>query len=171
MKQNDRVKKVLNDEFEEVLRLLEFNDLSYDVFRRWYVDGRLYYHAIIDEENPDKGIIELRYIDPRKIRKVKEISLISYDGKTQSVMVEPVEMGRGAYLVEVEPAAGRARQLLSNRGAWRIGSTTGGRGLARFHRGLGVEFGVRARCSRPRNGSPNGMARESHTQSSRRKNK
>ena len=72
LKQNDRVKKVLNDEFEEVLRLLEFNDLSYDVFRRWYVDGRLYYHAIIDEENPDRGIIELRYIDPRKIRKVRE---------------------------------------------------------------------------------------------------
>jgi hypothetical protein len=72
LKQNDRVKKVLNDEFEEVLRLLEFNDLSYDVFRRWYVDGRLYYHAIIDENEPDKGIIELRYVDPRKIRKVRE---------------------------------------------------------------------------------------------------
>jgi hypothetical protein len=72
LKQNDRVKKALNDEFEEVLRLLEFNDLSYDVFRRWYVDGRLYYHAILDENDPDKGIIELRYVDPRKIRKVRE---------------------------------------------------------------------------------------------------
>ena len=72
LKQSDRIKKLLVDEFEGVLKLLEFNDLSYDVFRRWYVDGRLYYHAILDEQDPKKGILELRYIDPRKIRKVRE---------------------------------------------------------------------------------------------------
>lgn len=72
LKQSDRVKKVINDEFAEVLRLLEFNSLSYDVFKRWYVDGRLYYHAIIDEAEPKRGIVELRYVDPRKIRKVRE---------------------------------------------------------------------------------------------------
>lgn len=72
LKQSDRIKKLLVDEFEEVLRLLEFNELSYDLFRRWYVDGRLYYHAIIDEEDPKRGIVELRYVDPRKIRKVRE---------------------------------------------------------------------------------------------------
>jgi len=68
----DRIKKLFIDEFKEVLTLLEFNQLSYEVFRRWYVDGRIYYHAITDEENPTKGIVELRYIDPRKIRKIKE---------------------------------------------------------------------------------------------------
>ena len=68
----DRIKKLFTDEFDNVLKLLEFNDLSYDVFRRWYVDGRLYYHAIIDENEPKKGIQELRYVDPRKIRKVRE---------------------------------------------------------------------------------------------------
>ena len=72
LEQPDRIKKLLTKEFDEVLRLLEFNDLSYDVFRRWYVDGRLYYHVIVDEEKPQEGIQELRYIDPRKIRKVRE---------------------------------------------------------------------------------------------------
>lgn len=72
LKQSDRIKKMLITEFDEVLRLLEFNALSYEVFRRWYVDGRLYYHAIVDEETPTNGIKELRYIDPRKVRKVRE---------------------------------------------------------------------------------------------------
>lgn len=73
LEQPDRIKKLLINEFDEVLRLLEFNSLSYEVFRRWYVDGRLYYHAILDEEDPRRGIVELRYIDPRKIRKVREV--------------------------------------------------------------------------------------------------
>lgn len=72
LEQPDRIKKLLIDEFDEVLRLLEFNDLSYDIFRRWYVDGRIYYHAIVDEQTPSNGITELRYIDPRKMRKVRE---------------------------------------------------------------------------------------------------
>ena len=69
----DKVKKIFIEEFKEVLNLLEFNQLSYEVFRRWYVDGRLYYHVIIDEKNQGLGIQELRYIDPRKIRKVREV--------------------------------------------------------------------------------------------------
>jgi hypothetical protein len=68
----DRIKKLFIEEFKGVLKLLEFNQISYEVFRRWYVDGRLYYHVIIDEENPKNGVVELRYIDPRKIRKIKE---------------------------------------------------------------------------------------------------
>ena len=74
LEQPDRIKKLLTKEFDGVLKLLEFNDLSYDIFRRWYVDGRLYYHVIIDETRPTEGIQELRYIDPRKIRKVREQS-------------------------------------------------------------------------------------------------
>ena len=69
----DKIKKMIQVEFDNILELLYFNSLSYDVFRRWYVDGRLYYHIIIDEKNPNQGIQELRYIDPRKIRKIKEI--------------------------------------------------------------------------------------------------
>ena len=69
----DRIKKLFISEFKDILSLLEFTNLGYEIFRRWYVDGRLYYHVIIDEQNPKKGITELRYIDPRKIRKVRQV--------------------------------------------------------------------------------------------------
>ena len=68
-----KLKNVFLQEFEEILKLLEFNFRSYDIFRRWYVDGRMLYHVIINEEAPQNGITELRYIDPRKIRKVREL--------------------------------------------------------------------------------------------------
>lgn len=68
-----QVKQVFEAEFQNVLQLLEFDNQSYDIFRRWYVDGRIYYHAIVDEKAPQNGLKELRYIDPRKIRKVREI--------------------------------------------------------------------------------------------------
>lgn len=68
----DTVKKAITSEFNNILKLLDFNHQGYDVFKRWYVDGRLYYQAIIDKNNPKDGIQELRYIDPRKIKKVKE---------------------------------------------------------------------------------------------------
>jgi hypothetical protein len=67
------IKKKIEEEFEEILRLLEFNSLSYEIFRRWYVDGRLYYHVIVDEKSIKKGIREVRYIDPRNIKKVREV--------------------------------------------------------------------------------------------------
>lgn len=69
----DKVRKAIQAEFEYIIQLLDFNNQSYDVFKRWYVDGRLYYHAIIDKQNPRLGIQELRYIDPRKIRKIREV--------------------------------------------------------------------------------------------------
>ena len=66
------IKGKIRDEFNEVLRLLDFNAKGHDIFRRWYVDGRLYYHKLIDPKNPRKGLKEVRYIDPRKIKKVRE---------------------------------------------------------------------------------------------------
>jgi hypothetical protein len=66
------IKSKIRDEFDEVLRLLDFNSKGHDIFRRWYVDGRIYYHKVIDKKSPRKGIQELRYIDPRKIKKVRE---------------------------------------------------------------------------------------------------
>jgi Bacteriophage T4-like portal protein (Gp20) len=71
--QPDKIKKALKAEFTTVLRLLNYNQMGQDIFRRYYVDGRMYYHVIIDRENPTGGIRELRYIDPRKLRKVREI--------------------------------------------------------------------------------------------------
>ena len=67
-----KIKDRIREEFDSVLRLLDFDTKGHDIFRRWYVDGRLYYHKVIDMKNPRRGIQELRYIDPRKIKKVKE---------------------------------------------------------------------------------------------------
>ena len=73
LKTPDSIKKRIREEFDFLLHKLEFNYLSYEVFRRWYIDGRLYYHVIIDESKPSKGIVELRYVDPRYIKKVREV--------------------------------------------------------------------------------------------------
>lgn len=72
LEQPESIKKKIRDEFYYVMKLLDFNNQGYDIFRRWYVDGRLYYHMLIDEKNPRSGLKEVRYIDPRKIRKVRE---------------------------------------------------------------------------------------------------
>jgi len=71
LKQPQSIKNKIRDEFQYILQLLDFGNTAYDTFRRWYVDGRIYYHLIIDEKNPRLGLQELRYIDPRKIRKVR----------------------------------------------------------------------------------------------------
>ena len=68
-----RIKDRIREEFDTVLELLDFDTKGHDIFRRWYVDGRMYYHKVIDQKNPKLGVQELRYIDPKKIRKVKQI--------------------------------------------------------------------------------------------------
>jgi hypothetical protein len=73
LKQPEAIKKKIIEEFDTILKLLNFNNLSDDLFKRWYIDGRIYYHVVVNEANPKQGIQELRYIDPRKIRKVREI--------------------------------------------------------------------------------------------------
>jgi len=73
LKQPDTIKKKIEAEFEEILHLLNFKNIAEELFRRWYVDGRVYFHVMVNEDNPKLGIQELRFIDPRKIRKVREI--------------------------------------------------------------------------------------------------
>lgn len=73
LKQPDKIKKAIREEFETMLKLLNFGNMGHEIFRRWYVDGRLFYHIVLDEKNPRNGIKELRYIDPRRIRKIREI--------------------------------------------------------------------------------------------------
>lgn len=70
---SDSIKAKIEDEYEEVLKLLRFNFKAYEIFRQWYIDGRLFYHAIVDEKDVKAGIKELRYIDPRFIKKIKEV--------------------------------------------------------------------------------------------------
>ena len=65
------IKRKIVQEFGEVLRLLEWKHKGHDIFRRWYIDGRIYYHKLVDEKSPRKGITEVRYIDPKFIKKVR----------------------------------------------------------------------------------------------------
>lgn len=91
---SDRVPKRVADavveEFDNVLELLGFNRNAYQTVRRWYIDGRLYYHAMIDPKEPGAGIRELRYIDPRKIRKVREVKK-TRDPETKTTVVQVVD--------------------------------------------------------------------------------
>jgi hypothetical protein len=70
---SESIKKRIREEFKEIKRLLQFDKKCYQLFRRWYIDGRLYYHKVIDVNKPTEGIKELRYIDPLKIKKMREV--------------------------------------------------------------------------------------------------
>ena len=87
---SDKIKDMVKNEFEHVLKLLNFNQYAHDIFRKWYIDGRLPYHIIIDKGNEKGGIKELRYIDPAKLRKVKEVTE-EQDPKTGANIVKKVE--------------------------------------------------------------------------------
>jgi Bacteriophage T4-like portal protein (Gp20) len=89
LKQPETIKKKIIEEFENVLKMLNFGNLSDDLFKRWYIDGRIYYHVVIDESNPKNGIQELRYIDPRKIRKVREIKKMR-DPKSGAQIIQSI---------------------------------------------------------------------------------
>lgn len=73
LEQPENVKNKIREEFEFVMRLLDFGNMGHEIFRRWYIDGRLFYHIVIDEASVGKGIQQIRYIDPRRIRKIREI--------------------------------------------------------------------------------------------------
>ena len=68
-----KLKQLVRDEFDNTLRLLDFNSKGYEIFRHWYIDGRLYYHVVIDSKIPEDGVRELRYVDPRKIKKIRTV--------------------------------------------------------------------------------------------------
>ena len=91
---SDNIKNKIREEFHNVLKLLEFNARGYDIFKQWYIDGRLYYHIMVSEKKPREGIKELRKIDPRKIKKVRE-KITATDPRTKVV----VEKGYNEYYV------------------------------------------------------------------------
>jgi hypothetical protein len=70
---SSEIKRKIEEEFKEVLRLMQFNTRGHDLFRRWYVDGRIFFQKVIDAENTKNGITELKYLDPRKIKKIREV--------------------------------------------------------------------------------------------------
>mgnify|MGYP001444299679 CR=1 FL=1 len=89
---SQNIKNRIRQEFENVLRLLDFDTKAHDIFRRWYVDGRLFYHKVIDPKNPQKGLQQVRYVDPRKIKKVREVQ------KGRKGNVEVVQDAKSYYL-------------------------------------------------------------------------
>jgi len=86
----DKIKRKIRSEFDEVLRLLDFSIKGHDIFRRWYIDGRVFFHKVIDTKNPRKGITELRWIDAAKIKKVREIQK-EPDPKTAVEMIKKID--------------------------------------------------------------------------------
>jgi hypothetical protein len=82
---DDKVKQAIEEEFKGVLDLLDYNNNCYTLFRRWYIEGRQYFHVVIDEAAPQEGIQELRYIDSRKIRKIREVTKTK-DPRTDAVI-------------------------------------------------------------------------------------
>jgi hypothetical protein len=89
-KMSDGIKKKVRTEFDEVLSLMGFRDMSHDIFRKWYVDGRIYYHKMVDPKNPKRGLQGLRAIDPQKIRKIREVEK-KQDEKTQVEIIKNIE--------------------------------------------------------------------------------
>lgn len=90
LEQPDTIKDEIREEFNNIVRLLDFNLNGSDIFRRWYVDGRLYYHIIIDDEKREEGIQELRAIDAIRIRKVREIQE-KHDQATGAKVVKTID--------------------------------------------------------------------------------
>jgi hypothetical protein len=86
LKQPEKIKKAIKEEFTTILRLFNYQNMAQDIFRRYYIDGRLFYHVIIDKNKPTEGIKELRYIDPRKLRKVREIKKVKDDRTGADIM-------------------------------------------------------------------------------------
>jgi hypothetical protein len=111
----DKVKERIIEEFDNVLSLLDFSNNAYDIFYRFYVDGRLNYHVMIDNENLKEGIYELRYIDPRKLRLVKEIDKRERDPHSGT----PVKRVKAEYFMYSEAGFG------STKGSQMDGTSTG----------------------------------------------
>ena len=88
---SDDVKRKVENEFKEVLRLMNFSTKGHDIFRRWYVDGRIFYQKVIDRNSTTKGITELKYLDPRKIKRIREVRKKRPEGVTGPNMLTVVD--------------------------------------------------------------------------------
>ena len=90
VKLSDSIKNKIQDEFAHILSLMKFNSNSHEIFRKWYVDGRIYFHKVVDSKRPKLGIVDLRNIDPLKIKKVRNVEK-GKDPKTKIERVEKIE--------------------------------------------------------------------------------
>ena len=104
------IKKQMLEEFDNIYNMLNFKELGHDIFRRWYVDGRLYHHLVVDENNLSAGIQEIRYIDAAKIRKVKQVKK-KKDPATGAPLIEKVDE---FYIFQEKPGSQSNAIRLSN---------------------------------------------------------
>ena len=98
---SDQIKKAMTEEFTSVLSMLNFGDIGHDMFKRWYIDGRMFHHLVLDENNLKAGIQEVRPIDAAKIKKVKQIKK-KKDPETGATLVERVDE---FYLYQEKPGS------------------------------------------------------------------
>ena len=101
---SDKIKEAIQSEFKVILRLLNYNNMAQDIFRRYFVDGKMFYHMILDREKPTQGIKELRYVDPRKLRKIREIKKV----KDERTGVEVMNVVNEYYLFNDKVVSGSA---------------------------------------------------------------
>lgn len=73
VKVSEGIKNKIRDEFQNMLRMFKFEERGHELFKQWYVDGRIYFHVILDPKKPKEGILDIRQIDPRKIRRIKKV--------------------------------------------------------------------------------------------------
>jgi len=73
VKTSSSIKKAIKDEFDNINKMLDFRNRAQDYFRRWYIDGRIYFHKVIDTAKPKQGLTDIRYVDPRKMKKVRNV--------------------------------------------------------------------------------------------------
>ena len=90
LKVSDGIKKQIQEEFDNIISMLNFNELGHDIFKRWYIDGRLYHHLVVNEANLKAGIVEIRPIDGSKMRKVKQVKR-KKDPRTGANLIEKVD--------------------------------------------------------------------------------
>lgn len=108
----DKVKDKLTEEFEEILTLFDFSSNAYDIFSKFYIDGRINYHIIIDSENLKEGIQELRYVDPRKLKLIREIDKREKDPHSGM----PVKKVKNEYYMYSENGFGSDKGTQSTQG-------------------------------------------------------
>jgi hypothetical protein len=101
---SENIKKQISEEFENILRMLNFSEDGHDIFRRWYVDGKIYHHLVVDPSNEKMGIQDIRFIDAPKMRKVKEVKK-KKDPVTNAEVIENV---KEYYVYQESPGKGGA---------------------------------------------------------------
>ncbi len=124
---DDNSKSEIDFEFQNILKFLDFKSEAYNIFKRWYVDGRLYYDIVIDNNHPDLGIMELRYVDPRKIREIKEIERKKLQSSSDLQNISEISVVKNNYYLYNEKGFGGTNKAESGL----QGTQTGGIRIAK----------------------------------------